>query len=177
MYRAPGRHPPVFYFGALASQKCGVHIFVESCLCPWRRSNQSGVLQSLCIVPVYKPAAIRYKPSAVIPLDALTSTVVTPIRLYPLYCTLYYCILTLTLTCRQPSALVALSFALVSDFVLKILQCTLHQLQLSQHFFACDFVQKSTVSFEILLPHIRNSLSFQNVTRGQNVGGQNITRF
>ncbi len=42
---------------------------------------------------------------------------VTPIRLYPLYCTLNYCTLTLTITHWQPSALVALSFAFVSDFV------------------------------------------------------------
>jgi hypothetical protein len=32
---------------------------VESCLRPWRRSNQSGVLYPLCTVPVYKPAAIH----------------------------------------------------------------------------------------------------------------------
>ncbi len=43
----------------------------------------------------------------------------TPIRLYPLYCTLYCCILTLTLTRRQPSAPVALSFAFVSDSIFK----------------------------------------------------------
>ncbi len=47
----------------------------------------------------------------------LASTVVTPIRLYPLYCTLYFC--TLTLTCRQLSAPVASSSAFVSDFMLK----------------------------------------------------------
>jgi hypothetical protein len=49
---------------------------------------------------------------------------------YPLYCTLYFC----TLTRQQPSALVALSSTLVSDFLFQILQCTLHWLQLSQHF-------------------------------------------
>ncbi len=54
---------------------------------------------------------------------------VTPNRLYPFYCTL-----TLTLTHWQSSVLVTLSFALVSDFNLKILQCTLYRLQLSQHF-------------------------------------------
>ncbi len=62
---------------------------------------------------------------------------VTPIRLYHLYCTLYCCTLTLTLTRRQPSALVALSFAFASDCVwlcFQILQCTQHRLQLSQHF-------------------------------------------
>jgi hypothetical protein len=42
--------------------------------------------------------------------------VVTPIRLYPLHCTLYCCTLTPTLTRWQPSALVALSPAFVSDF-------------------------------------------------------------
>jgi hypothetical protein len=41
---------------------------------------------------------------------------VTPIRLYPLHCTLYCCTLTPTLTHRQSSALVALSPAFVSDF-------------------------------------------------------------
>jgi hypothetical protein len=64
-------------------------------------------------------------------LSYITSTVVTPIRSYPLYCTPHYCTLTLTLTRRQPSALVALSFTFISDFVLKILQCILHRLQLS----------------------------------------------
>ncbi len=45
----------------------------------------------------------------------LASTVVTLIRLYPLYCTLYYC----SLTHQQPSAPVALSSAFVSDFCYK----------------------------------------------------------
>jgi hypothetical protein len=45
--------------------------------------------------------------------------VVTPIRLYPLYCKLYCRTLTLTLTRWQPSVLVALSFAFVSDSVFK----------------------------------------------------------
>jgi hypothetical protein len=53
--------------------------------------------------------------------------VVTPIRLYPLYCTLYYC----TLTHWQPSALVALSFAFVGDFVLKF--CSIHSVSYSFH--------------------------------------------
>jgi hypothetical protein len=56
--------------------------------------------------------------------------VVTPIRLYPLHCTLYCC----TLTRRQSTAPVALSSAFISDFFFKVLQCTLHWLQLSQHF-------------------------------------------
>jgi hypothetical protein len=61
----------------------------------------------------------------------LTSTVVTPIRLYPLNYTLYCC----TLTRRQSSKLVALSSAFVSDFFFfQVLQCTLRWLQLSQHF-------------------------------------------
>ncbi len=64
----------------------------------------------------------------------LTSTVVTPIRLYPLHCTLYCCTLTPTLTSQQSSALVALSSAFLSDFLFQVLQCTLHWLQLSQHF-------------------------------------------
>ncbi len=66
--------------------------------------------------------------SAVIPLAVPPSTVVTLIRLYPLYCTLYLC--TPTLTRRHLQALVALSFALVSDIFAPILQCTLHWLQL-----------------------------------------------
>ncbi len=49
----------------------------------------------------------------------LASTVVTPIRLYPLHCTLYCCTLTPTLTRRQSSALVALSPAFVSYFCFK----------------------------------------------------------
>jgi hypothetical protein len=31
---------------------------VESCLCPWRQSNQSGGLKSCCTVLVYKPPAV-----------------------------------------------------------------------------------------------------------------------
>jgi hypothetical protein len=54
-----------------------------------------------------------------VPLVALASTLVTPIRFYPLYCTLYCCALTLTLTRRKPSALVTLSFAFISDTVFK----------------------------------------------------------
>ncbi len=41
------------------------------------------------------------------------STVVTPIRLYPVFCTMYLC--TLTLTRWQLQVLVTLSFAFVSD--------------------------------------------------------------
>ncbi len=66
---------------------------------------------------------------------------VTWIRLYPLYFTL-----TLTLTLRQPSALVALSFAFESDFVLKF--CSVHSIGYNFH---------STFSLEILL---RNHLLF-----------------
>ncbi len=51
------------------------------------------------------------KTSAVVPLAVPPSTVVTPIRLYPLYCTLYLC----TLTRLHLQALVALSFAFVSE--------------------------------------------------------------
>jgi hypothetical protein len=58
------------------------------------------------------------------------STVVTPIRLYPLYCTLYFC----TLTCWQLAAQVPLSFAFVSDIFVPFLQCALHWLQLSKRF-------------------------------------------
>jgi hypothetical protein len=60
------------------------------------------------------------------------STVVTLIRLYPLYCTLYLC--TLTLTRRHPQALVALSFTFVSEFFASISRCTLHWLQLRKLF-------------------------------------------
>ncbi len=60
------------------------------------------------------------------------STVVTPIGLYPFYCTLYPC----TLTRRQLPAQVALSFAFIIylfsfHFILK---CTLNWLQLSKRF-------------------------------------------
>jgi hypothetical protein len=65
--------------------------------------------------------------------------VVTLIRLYPLYCTLYYCTLTLTHTCRQPSAPVALSFTFVSDFVFKFY---------SVHFIGYNF--HSTFRLEII---------------------------
>ncbi len=44
-----------------------------------------------------------------------------------------------SLTHRQPSAPVALSSAFVSDFLYQVLQCALHWLQLSQHFFAISF--------------------------------------
>ncbi len=56
------------------------------------------------------------------------STVVTPIRLYPLHCTLHLC--TLTLTRRHLQALVTLSHALVSDISFQISRCALHWLQL-----------------------------------------------
>ncbi len=64
----------------------------------------------------------------------LTSTVVTPIRLYPLHHTLYCCTLTPTLTRRQSSVPVALSPSFVSDILFQVLQCTLHWLHLSPHF-------------------------------------------
>ncbi len=56
------------------------------------------------------------------------STVVTPIRLYPLHCTLYLC--TPTLTRQHLQALVALFHALVSDISFQFLRCALHWLQL-----------------------------------------------
>jgi hypothetical protein len=89
-----------------------------------------------CTVPVYKLLFIRQLTSAVVPLVVLASTMVTPIRLYSLYCTLYFC----TLTHWQPSVPATLSSAFVSDFLFQVLQCALHRLQLSQHFFACNFV-------------------------------------
>ncbi len=77
-----------------------------------------------------------------------SSTVVTPNRSYPLYCTLYFS--TLILTCRQPQALVALSSVFVSDISLQILQCALHWLQLPKAFFISDFALKlSTLSFQL----------------------------
>jgi hypothetical protein len=100
---------------------------------PTDRLTSWGVLHHPCTVPVYKLLFIRQKTSAVIPLVVITSTVVTPIRLYPLHCTLYCCTLTPTLTRRQSSALVALSPAFVSDFLFQVLQCTLDWLHLSQH--------------------------------------------
>ncbi len=54
---------------------------------------------------------------------------VTPIRLYPLHCTLYCW--TLTLTCRQSSALVALSPPFVSDFCFKF--CSVHSIGYNFH--------------------------------------------
>jgi hypothetical protein len=78
-----------------------------------------------CYVTVNKPV-LSYLSLCLLP------TVVTPIRLYPLYCTLYPC--TLTLTRRQLQALVALSFAFVSEVFILILQCALHWLQLSKRF-------------------------------------------
>jgi hypothetical protein len=68
------------------------------CLTSW------DVLHHPCTVPVYKLLFIRQYTSAVLPLIALTSTVVTLIRLYPLHSTLYCCTLTSTLTRRQSSA-------------------------------------------------------------------------
>ncbi len=57
----------------------------------------------------------------------VASTVVTPIRLYPLYCTLYYC----TLTRRQPSAPVTLSSAFVIYFCFKF--CSVHSIGYNFH--------------------------------------------
>ncbi len=56
---------------------------------------------------------------------------VTPIRLYPLHCTLYYCVLTLTLTRWQSSALVTLSPAFVSDFC--FMSCSVHSIGYNFH--------------------------------------------
>ena len=56
---------------------------------------------------------------------------VTPIRLYPLHCTLYCCTHTPTLTRRQSSALVALSPAFVSDFCFNF--CSVHSIGYNFH--------------------------------------------
>jgi hypothetical protein len=48
---------------------------VESWLHPWLPSNQLGVLNHLCTVPVYKLLFIREQTSAVAPLVVLASTV------------------------------------------------------------------------------------------------------
>jgi hypothetical protein len=76
------------------------------------------------------------------------STVVTLIRLYPLYCTLY--LSTLTLTRWQLPAQVALSFVFVSDSFRSILQCTLHWLQLSKRFLLKFHVEIYNFSFFLL---------------------------
>ncbi len=60
---------------------------------------------------------------------------VTAIRLYPLFCTLYDCTLTLTLTRRQTSEPVALPFDFVSDFVLKF--CSVHSIGYNFHSTFC----------------------------------------
>ncbi len=68
--------------------------------------------------------------------------------MYPLNCTLYCCTLTPTLTHRQSSARVALSPAFISDFCFKF--HSVHSIGYATTFtalFACDSVQKSTVSF------------------------------
>ncbi len=96
------------------------HIDVWSSCLGWTCGELPTPLET--VIPVRRTLVNLY--SAVVPLVALASTVVTPIRLCLLYCTLYYCTLTLTLTHRQPSALVALSFAFVSDFVFKF--CSVH---------------------------------------------------
>ncbi len=93
----------------------------------------------------------------------------TPIRLYPLYCTLYYCKLTLTLTCRQPSAPVALSFAFVSDFVSK--SRSVHSIDYNFHStfaLAISFRnQQFLFKFIFLLEVSRKTttLDFEHVTR------------
>jgi len=61
--------------------------------------------------------------------------VVTPIRLYPLHCTLYCCTHTPTLTRRQSSALVALSPAFVSDFCFNF--CSVHSIGYNFHSTFC----------------------------------------
>ncbi len=60
---------------------------------------------------------------------------VTPIRLYPLHCTLYYCTLTPTLTRRQLSAPVTISPAFVSDFCFKF--CSVHSIGYTFHSTFC----------------------------------------
>ena len=72
----------------------------------------------------------------------------TPIRLYPLHCTLYCCTHTPTLTRRQSSALVALSPAFVSDFCFNFR--SVHSIGYNFHSTFClRFRQKSKVSFQI----------------------------
>jgi hypothetical protein len=72
-------------------------------------SQTSWVYSSNPVLHLYRSCYVTVKKPK-IPLVVLASTVVAPIRLYPLYC---------TLTHRHPSAPVALSSAFVSDFCLK----------------------------------------------------------
>jgi hypothetical protein len=83
--------------------------------------------------------------SAVVPIVAPSSTVVTPIRLYPLYCTLYLC----TLTRQQLHVLVALSSAFVSDISIQILQCALYWLQLNKCFLRLISLRNQQTFFQL----------------------------
>ncbi len=105
---------------------------VDTCVHPWQWSDQLGVLRQPCTASVYKLLCNFQYTSAVVPLVVPPSIVVTPIRLYPLYCTLYPC--TLTLTCRHLQALVAFSFAFISNIFASISWCTLYWLQLHKLF-------------------------------------------
>jgi hypothetical protein len=105
---------------------------VETCLHPWLTVKPVGcTLASLyspctyisCYVTINK-LLLSYL------LLRLLPQVVTLTRLYPLYCTLYFC----TLTHCHLQAQVALSLAFVSEVFVSILQCALHWLQLSKHF-------------------------------------------
>jgi hypothetical protein len=90
---------------------------------------------------------------------------VTPIRLHPLYCTLYLC--TLTLTSQHLQALVAFSLAFVSDsFRFNSTVCTSLAATL-QALFTSNFTQKSTNflfhSFCWKLAGATTALSFEHV--------------
>jgi hypothetical protein len=78
-------------------------------------------------------------------------------RLYPLYCTLYYCTLTLTFTHCQPSALVALSFTFVSDSVFKFY---------SVHFIGYNFHSTFRLQFHLeIISFFPNSVFLLEVSR------------
>ncbi len=108
-----------------------IQVTVDTCLHPWRRSDQSGVLQQPCTVPVYKLLCTCQETSAVVPIVAPSSTVVTQSG-----CTLctVHCASVHTLTRRQLHALVALSPAFIGDIFVQLLLCALHWLQLTKCF-------------------------------------------
>ncbi len=93
------------------------------------------------------------------------STVVTPIRLYPLYCILYLC--TPTLTRRHLQVLVALSFALVSDIFRSNFTVCTALATTSQALTASDFALKSkNLSFHSFcwkLARATTTLNFEHV--------------
>ncbi len=130
---------------------------MDTCLHPWSTVRPVGCTP----ITLYSTSCIYSKllcncqeTSAVVPLVVPPSRVVKPIRLYPLYCTLYLC----TLTSQHVQVLVALSFAFVSNVFVSFLQCALHWLQLSRCFSLTTSLRNLPTFYFVLVPDRRSRI-------------------